>query len=698
MGRFAWSVGLFMSLRIHDIQGRGHRSPLVDREVAAVEGVVTQTGAHVFYMQDLVPDDDEATSEGIRVSSDARISIGDLVQVSGVVREARPGCTSCAATDEAFANLTTTQIVASEVAPIGHAVELPATTRLGDGPGERRPPSETIEEGVGDVEADGVPFEPARQGLDFYESLEGMRVEVDRARAVGPTVRVAGRGAEVAVVANDGAGAGPFTSRGGLLRRAGDDNPERILVTGGDLGTLDVGDGWSAPLTGVIDYSFGSFNLVAADAPRGLVLAPPRVATALLPGEVDDLTVATFNVRNLSPASPAAQFDGIAELITRDLGAPDVVVLQEIQDASGPVDDGTTDAADTYAALVDAIVARGGPRYLFRDVAPGDAEDGGEPGANIRVGFLVRQQGQVVVVERGGASPARENMVRDVAGAPQLALSPGRIDPENPAFLQSRKPVAIELRFQEEPIFVVGVHFKSQLGDAPLFGRFQPPDRSTRVQRTAQARVVADFAHTILAVDPAALVIVAGDMNDGEASPPLEALLEVGLSSACARLPEAERYTYVFQGNAEVTDHVLTSRALAQRVVDARMVHTNADFARAPSDHDPVVVRMSLRDTRRMGAACRCNLASAPHAGEDAWALVLAALLARRGQTQAGRRPRRVTQSNRAEGRAESRKATGPKAAPSHVTQRMLGPRKDVPTPPSRFLSGPTFSGKDRPP
>jgi hypothetical protein len=97
-------------------------------------------------------------------------------------------------------------------------------------------------------------------------------------------------------------------------------------------------------------------------------------------------------------------------------------------------------------------------------------------------------------------------------------------------------------------------------------------------------------------------------------------------------------------------------------VVDARIVHANADFARAPSDHDPIAVRMSLRTTRESGAGCRCNLST--ETGTPwvrASGLLLMAFLARRGQKRAG--------------------------------SWQEGQR-----PPSRFLSGPTFSGKDRRP
>ncbi len=68
------------------------------------------------------------------------------------------------------------------------------------------------------------------------------------------------------------------------------------------------------------------------------------------------------------------------------------------------------------------------------------------------------------------------NDVVDTPGGPQLLYSPGRIDPTNPAFTSSRKPLAGEFEFRGETFFVIGNHFNSKGGDDPLFGRFQPPD------------------------------------------------------------------------------------------------------------------------------------------------------------------------------------------------------------------------------
>ena len=49
------------------------------------------------------------------------------------------------------------------------------------------PPTLVIDDdATGDVETSGT-FDPATDGIDFYESLEAMRVQVNNAVAVGPT-------------------------------------------------------------------------------------------------------------------------------------------------------------------------------------------------------------------------------------------------------------------------------------------------------------------------------------------------------------------------------------------------------------------------------------------------------------------------------------------------------------------------------
>lgn len=60
-------------------------------------------------------------------------------------------------------------------------------------------------------------------------------------------------------------------------------------------------------------------------------------------------------------------------------------------------------------------------------------------------------------------------------------------------------------------------------------------------------------------------------------------------------LPRAERYSYIFQGNAQNLDSILVSPglALAGRP-DLDAVHVNAEFVDQVSDHDPLVTRLRL--------------------------------------------------------------------------------------------------------
>jgi predicted extracellular nuclease len=192
-------------------------------------------------------------------------------------------------------------------------------------------------------------------------------------------------------------------------------------------------------------------------------------------------------------------------------------------------------------------------------------------------------------------------VVRDAAGRPHLSVSPGRIDPASPAWEDSRKPLAGEFRWRGQTVFVIANHFVSKGGDDPLFGRFQPIQEPSAVQRGQQATEVRDFVDQLVAADRRAKVAVVGDLNDFDFSGTVNTLTSSGsLVDLPRTLPAAERYTYVFQGNSEVLDHILLSKALAYAVptlnlvplFDYDAVHVNAEFRDQLSDHDPQVVRL----------------------------------------------------------------------------------------------------------
>ena len=571
---------------IHDIQGAAHLSPKTSQAVSNVLGIVTAKRSNGFYLQESTPDSDDATSEGIFVFTSAApaVSVGDSAVVDGTVTEFRAGGVSSE-------NLTVTEISAPTVAVLSSGNALPPPIVIGTG-GRSAPTTVIEDDAVGDVEASGV-FDPASDGIDFYESLEGMRVQVNSPVAVGPT----SSNREIPVVGDDGAGASVRTARGGIVVRPGDFNPERIIlddeISGGPtLPLVNVGDHFDAPAIGVLDYSFGNYKLEVTD-PLSAVSGNLTQETTT-PANPDQLAVATFNVENLDPADGPAKFNALAAVIVNNLQAPDIVALEEVQDNNGATNDGTVDATSTYTTLIAAVTAAGGPTYQFRQIDPVNGQDGGEPGGNIRQGFLFRVDRGLSFADRPGGTALAATTVISSGVDTHLAFSPGRIEPTNSAFANSRKPLAGEFVFNGHTLFVIANHFNSKGGDQPLFGRFQPPARSSETQRHQQAQIVHDFVQSILIADPDAAVVALGDLNDFEFSDTVTTLSAGVLHDLLATLPQSERYTYVFEGNSQSLDHILLSNYLKVRPFAYDVVHVNSEFATQVSDHDPQVVRLSF--------------------------------------------------------------------------------------------------------
>jgi predicted extracellular nuclease len=579
-----FSFSFTTPVEISDVQGASHLSPLAGRLVSGLAGVVTATLGNGFYLQDGTPDANDATSEAIFVftSSSPTVDVGDDVRVGGRVAEFRPG-------GAASTNLTTTEITSPTISVLSSGNTLPAATVLGAG--GRIPPNMAIEDdATGSVETSGV-FDPAQDGIDFYESVEAMRVRVNNALVVGPRNNFG----EIPVVGDGSANAGIDTVRGGVVISADDFNPERIFVDDTILPTpvVNVADGFTTPAVGVMDYSFGNFKLYVTE-PLTRVDGGLQREVTRLPTD-HEIVVGTYNVENLDPGDGPA-FARHADLIVNHLRSPDLIAIEEVQDNDGATDSGTTDASMSWNMLVAAIQAAGGPAYEFRQIDPVDNEDGGQPGGNIRVGFLFRTDRGLEFIDRPGGDSTTATTVIDHPSGPRLSFSPGRVDPQDPAWEETRKPLAGEFRMRGKKVFVIANHFSSKGGDQPLFGRFQPPTRSTEVARHAQAQVVNDFVDELLAADDEANVIVLGDINDFEFSETVDILEGGVLTTLMDTLPKPERYSYVFEGNSQVLDQILVSENLLGAFpIDYDPVHVNSEFADQASDHDPQVARLDLR-------------------------------------------------------------------------------------------------------
>ena len=628
------------------IQGAGHKAPSVGGPVGSfgnsgdarfdVEGVVTAVTTNGFWMQDPTGDGDIATSDAIFVFTSsapaATIETGETVRVlNAQVNEFRPGGSG------GSGNLTVTQLTATSgvgasIQELGGVTEI-APVVLGT---DRVLPTGTIED-------DGfASFDPATDAIDFWESLEGMLVEIPASVAVSPTSAFRTRdpldsanaeGApneEIWVRIPDNTDMSSLTPNGGVILGPTDANPERIQIDDltpiVDLPDVNVGDAL-APVTGVVNYDFGNYEVLVGSAPT--VTSPAAIApeTTTLARDARQVTIATYNVENLDPeventaawGAGGVAADGTggvtgsssgnasgdlytrlgnadddigsgkyarhAEQIVMNLGAPTILALQEVQDNDGAEISEVVDATQTLQALVDLIQATYGITYAFAfENPPGVNQDGGQPNANIRNAFLYRPD-QVTLKETVRLTDPDPGEADGFAGDD---------------FAASRKPLVGIFEADGVELMIVNNHFNSKGGDDDLFGNVQPPVLSSELQRVEQARIVGDYVQGLLDTDPDARVLVLGDLNDFAWSNPLQTLMGTGSEQvlydlAEELLPAEGRYSYNFEGNAQALDHTLvTGSLLEDAVAGFDIVHVNSEFSDQASDHDPSVTLLDL--------------------------------------------------------------------------------------------------------
>lgn len=596
---------------IYDIQGAAHTSPFVEvdfdnlpedtlsitGDTVTTTGVVTAVDTNGFYLQDPVGDGNVATSDALFVftSSTPDVAIGDSLEVTGTVSEFFPGSTDTR-------NLPTTQISSPDITLLERGNELPAPVIIGAG--GRIPPDDNIDDDA------FAAYEPDSDGIDFFESLEAMRVTAQDTLAVAPTNRFG----EIFTVVDRGASATGLSDRGTLNISPDDFNPEKVQIDE-DSGVFDfdfpevdtgalLGD-----VTGVVSYGFGNFEVIPTEEFSVTKSdLEPEVST-IKSGE-DKLTVASYNVLNLDSNDDDGdediangRFETIAEQIVNNLNSPDIIALQEIQDNSGSEDDGTVSAEVTLQLLVDEIAEAGGGDYEFIDNPfIGNNTSGGQPGGNIRNAFLYKS-------DRVTLEP---DSIRSIQSEDQ------QTNPDNP-FFDSRLPLVATFNFDGEDVTLVNNHFSSKGGSAPILGIEQPFEErqedptvnGSLDERQAQANAVKNFVDFAGSEN----TVVLGDLNEFEFVSPVEDILgqtlplvdESGnpinyfapfqnLVNLTNILPEDERYTFIFQGNSQSLDHILVSENLAEEA-EFDIVHTNVEFAETlerASDHEPLLASLHL--------------------------------------------------------------------------------------------------------
>lgn len=592
-----------LKVSIAQIQGEGHVSPFLARRVMTT-GIVTavgspEDGGTAFYIQSAIGDGNPRTSEGLYgfiEGTNEALNVGHELKVVGTVFEemGREGLGRTA-----LRNIQSLEL-------LGTDRDLPDAIFLGPSH-NLLPPTEAISTYHGNVNKKEKLN--LQDGLDFWESLEGMRIGLERPIVAG----VSGGRDDLYSTRPKGylnifVGVSGSTSSGRFVAvpEKDDFNPEIIRITDHIFSnvvdtkyTFNVGDQFTHDLTGIFGYDlnpfgggeyaffvtdqFSSTSEITDPADRGIT---PLVSTE------NSVTIANFNVENLS-ARDDERLQQVADVIRVNLSCPDIVNLVEIQDDDGDFDlGGDADASGTLEGIVQRISCEN-QSYQMINIDPLNHREGGKPGGNIRVAMLYKM-GKLELSRRGQGTSLGETVISPEG---RLTPNPGRVYPNDPAFRNTRKALVVEFTFQGEPLYVIGNHFISKGGDDPLFGSLQPPVRHTEDRRSNIANRINKFVSRIVRIKPEARIVVLGDFNEFYSEKPMQILKGSVLKNLIEDCPQVERYTYNFGGNSQALDYIFVSNALYQNYApDLDILHLNTDFMGQVSDHDPMIARLQFGD------------------------------------------------------------------------------------------------------
>ena len=565
---------------IGEVQGESHESPLVGKEVVINNVVVTKTDRTGFYVQDKVSDNNPRTSDAIYVASKDKVESGDLLKVQGTVKEGymeeysvKPGQTF----KKPAGSLTVTQIINATITKLGKA-DLPKALNI----------SEKMPKDI--VDNTPTKYNPETEALDYWESLEGMRVEVTKPKVTGPQYK-----GDIYVLPGDYKGQ-KLNNIGGVNLRPGVQNTEVLPITVGNKFVAKAKDYFNENITGVVTYKNKTYKIDSSSVPAIQDGGLKREVSKIYPAE-DKLTIASYNIENFSAnnnghdETPEEKVDKIANSFIKEVHSPDIITLIEVQDNNGGVNDGTVDGVKSGEKLAQRIKSLGGPDYKYTEIAPVDGKDGGKPGANIRVAYLYNPKRVTLIGKEKGGS---EEAARFVNG--HLEKNPARIDPTSVHFEKVRKSLAAEFEFKGERIVVIANHLKSKLGDDAIYGSNQPSVENTRPKRIEEAKILNAFIKEGLRQNPNLKFVLTGDFNDFEFSDSVKTIVGNELVNLMAEHEQGDRYSYFYRGSNQSLDNILISKNIKDKVVFSP-VHINASFMEEhgrASDHDPVVVQIDF--------------------------------------------------------------------------------------------------------
>ncbi len=516
-------------LTIGEIQGDGTRSPYRDEKVqfrAVVTGIYADYSAssdvtfYLVYVQDIpgMEDGDEATSDGMALFMGARrpsLEIGDQVLVNGRLID--------------YYGLNEIDDNGINVTVEASGVPLPDPIAI-------TPPD-------GDTTAD--------EYIEYYEKYENMLVTLEgESVVVGPTYS----GCSFTVVSAE-------SGMERLVRSSREDSiaPLVPILHTNDTdcdGFLHLKSGDTVTgLTGPLTYSYEQYKIVEQTADqRETTIAPVPLPPVPPETTADQFTIASFNMENYfdaiddtgDGAEPKPSLEEIAHkqakisyAIAETLGCPTLLAVQEVENEALLLE-----LAEQTAVYCD----------FTYDVIHHESADG----RGIDVALMV-DPNRVTVTDsalRQTCTPLDTNIEDDTVDCKGL---------EEPLF--SRPPLQVDVEVDGLPYTIFVNHFKSKRGG----------EEATTPRRVMQAMHLNELTLDLVTANPDARVIVLGDFNDYDQSPPLERLDEQ-LITVMDRIPEEERYSYIYSGAGQLLDNIFVSPALLAYVDEVIIQHVNADF------------------------------------------------------------------------------------------------------------------------
>ncbi len=604
----------FTIIPVHAIQGSGAMSPLVGQAVTT-EGIVTGRKSNGFFLQtaDGEGDGNDATSQGVFVFTSstppANAAVGNRVQVSGSVVEFLPPAD--------LGQLPLTELggtVSVNLLTIGNALPVPIVL------------TPTLLDPAGALDQ-LEPFESMRVTADSFTVVAATGGSTSEPNATGTTNGIF----NVVLTGTPRPFREPGIQRPDAPPAGGsippipqwDFNPELLTVVSRGIGgaPLDVAVGQQlSNVVGPLDYGFRRYTIVPDPAVTPTITPAPAPSAARLP-TADEFTVASYNVERffdtvndpatddpvLTATAFANRLNKASLAIRNFLNTPDILGVVEMENL-------TTLQALASKINDDAVAAsQPNPEYVAY------LQEGNDIGG-IDVGFLVKSAEAAAGIDR-----------IDVDAVTQLGKDEMWTEPAGgSSLLNDRPPLQLDavVNYSDGrtfPITVIVVHQRSLNGaEDDTAGGVR-----VRAKRQRQAEYLANQIQALQTADPDRNITVLGDFNafefndgygdsmnvvTGTPTPDNQTavaddgvdLVNPDLMNLFVEEPVDQRYSFVFDGNAQSLDHVLINQALGAHVADFSLDHAriNADFpevmrndANSPSrlsDHDPAIAYFTV--------------------------------------------------------------------------------------------------------